>query len=138
MPIKISEDTEFTDVATIAEALRYAASIADVINGSWVLPQESLEAMLSKSLIYKGSLYPLASMFRCRKFIARGWRITAGQMLKIAHQISNVDLNDRAVLREQLIGVDMAYMEQLLTALQNHKGKIDETYLAQLVDEIFE
>ena len=103
-------------------------------------PQEALECMLSKTLIYKGSLYPLASIFRLRKFIARGWRISAGQMLKIMFQISKLDLSDSKALYEQLIGVDQAYMHQLIRALENREPgtRIDATYLASLIDQIFE
>lgn len=102
------------------------------------LKKEAVEAILSKSLVYRGSLYPLASIFRLRKFISRGWRITAGQLLKICWQISELDLKNPTVLREQLIGVDQAYMTQLLSALKENNGKVDATYLAKLVDEIFE
>jgi len=99
---------------------------------------EALESILSKALLYRGSLYPIASLFRIRKFIARGWRITAGQMLKIIWQIKDIDLEDSKVLREQLIGVDQAYMYQLLRALENKEGRVDSTYIAKLIDEIFE
>ena len=102
------------------------------------LPKEALEAILSKSLIYMGSLYPVASIFRTRKFIARGWRITAGQLLKIIYQLQSVDLNNIEVLQEQLMGVDAAYMHQLIQRLQNDGQRIDEAYLAKLIDEIFE
>lgn len=106
-----------------------------------VLNQASLESLLSKSLIYNGSLYPVASLFRIRKFMTRGWRITAGQMLKIIFQVSNIDLNDLNVLRDQLIGVDQAYMHELLEVIKhevNAGKKIDATYLAQLIDRIFD
>ena len=106
--------------------------------GHLQLPPEAMESILSKTLIYRGSLYPLCSMFRIRKFVERGWRITAGQMLKIAYQISHLDLDDRETLKEQLIGVDVTYMYQLLSALQNTQGRVDETYLAKLIDGIFE
>jgi hypothetical protein len=104
-----------------------------------VAPHEALECMLSKTLIYKGSLYPIASLFRIRKFIARGWRISAGQMLKIIFQVSKLNLEDRTVLREQLIGVDQAYMSQLLSTIaENKTDRIDSVYIAKLIDEIFE
>ena len=104
-----------------------------------IVHNDALSSMLAKNLIYRGSLYPIASLFRVRKFLARGWRITAGQMLKIIHQVSKLNLNDRLVLREQLIGVDQAYMSQLLVALENNKTeRIDSTYLANLIDTIFE
>lgn len=102
--------------------------------------QEMLEAVLMKRLIYTGSLYPIASLMRIRKFIKRGWNISAGQILKIAHQLSNVNMNNPAVLKEQIMGVDIAYMHELITALQNREPgqRIDATYLANLVDKIFE
>jgi hypothetical protein len=103
-----------------------------------VLNPEALVSLLTKSLVYRGSLYPLASIFRTRKFIGRGWRVTAGQMLKMVFQLNAVNLDDMAVLREQLIGVDMSYMMELLDALKKVDGKIDATYLAKLVDDVFE
>lgn len=102
------------------------------------LPQEALTAILSKTLVYKGSLYPLASIFRIRKFIERGWRITAGQLLKIMFQISQINLSDKDVMREQLLGVDQAYMNELLGVLAQTDGKIDATYLAKVIDNVFE
>jgi len=110
----------------------------DYARGKLVLPSESLQAMLSKTLIYRGSLYPVSSVFRCRKFLDRGWRITAGQMLKMCHQISQIDLGNSSVLQEQLVGVDAAYMHELIVALKKTEGRIDATYLAKLIDQIFE
>jgi hypothetical protein len=102
------------------------------------LPPAALEAILSKSLIYCGSLYPLCSLFRIRKFLDRGWRITAGQILKISMQISEINLKDRATLYEQIIGVDVAYMHELIRMIETSDQKIDSAYIARLVDEIFE
>jgi hypothetical protein len=105
-----------------------------------ILPQKALLALLTKTLIYTGSLYPIASVFRTRKFIKRGWSITAGQQLKMVYQASGIDWTDIAMVREQLIGVDNAYMGELLRELENRdpKQKLDATYLAKLIDEIFE
>jgi len=104
------------------------------------LPQEALLAILTKSLIYKGSLYPIASIFRIRKFLNRGWRISAGQMLKIMWQINSLKLDDPKVLREQLLGVDQAYMQQILGQLRDLKPheKIDGAYLMSVIDKIFD
>ena len=104
------------------------------------VPATAMEAILSKTLIYQGSLYPVSSIFRMRKFINRGWRITAGQMLKILWQIKDINLDSVPVLRDQLMGVDIAYMSQLISHLTNlPKGtKIDSIYIAKLIDEIFD
>ena len=104
------------------------------------LDAEALECLLSRTLIYRGSLYPVASIFRMKKFLERGWRITAGQQLKIMLQISELNLYDLTTLREQLIGVDMAYMHQLISALKSVEDPslIDGAYIAEIIDRIFE
>ncbi len=101
---------------------------------------DAMEALLSQSLIYRGSLYPIASLFRIRKFLNRGYRITAGQMLKIIWQVNELDLSNKMTLMEQLMGVDIAYMYQLIEHLKNVKAgtKIDSIYIAKVIDEIFE
>jgi hypothetical protein len=103
-------------------------------------PKVALESMLSKTLVYGGSLYPVASLFRIRKFLNRGWRISAGQMLKIIYQVSKLDLDNKQVMREQLVGVDQAYMQQLITAISELKPheKADSAYLPALIDKIFD
>jgi len=108
-------------------------------NQDLVLPAEAMEAMLSRTLIYRGSLYPIASIFRMKKFIERGWRITAGQQLKIMWQISEIDLSNWDTLKEQLTGVDMAYMFQITEALKDVPSeKIDSSYVAVIIDKIFD
>jgi len=106
--------------------------------GKVTVSAETMECMLSKTLKYKGSLYPIASIFRLRKFLARGWRITAGEMLKIVWQLKGINLDDPAVLREQLLGVDQAYMHQLISELSKAEGRVDATYLAKLIDNLFD
>lgn len=106
--------------------------------GGLVLKPEALEALLSKELKYVGSKYPICSIFRTRKFQSRGWSITAGQLFKICHQISQLDLNNFEVLEDQLTGVDTAYFIQIIEALrERNPDKVDETYLLQLIDKVF-
>jgi len=99
--------------------------------------KEALLSTMSKELKYRGSLYPVCSMFRIRKFLERGWTINAGESLRIAFQISKLDLEDINVLRNQLVGVDSTYFNNLIMRLRESKKEITETYLGQLIDEIF-
>ena len=62
--------------------------------GDLTLHKEALESLLSRELRYVGSKYPICSVFRLRKFIKRNWTINAGQILKMAYQISELDLTD--------------------------------------------
>lgn len=104
--------------------------------GFVTLHKAALESMITKELKYVGSLYPLSSIIRMRKFINRGWRINAGQIVKICYQLSLLDLNDLTVLEEQLIGVDYSYFADILDTLKE-SGKMSETYLSSLIDEVF-
>lgn len=104
---------------------------------SLTLRQGALESILAKELRYVGSLYPLCSMFRLKKFIKRGWTITAGEMLKIGWDISKLDLSNPAVLQDQLVGVDYAYFCQVVSCL-NDNQEIDRTYLFEVINRVFD
>ena len=99
---------------------------------------EALESLLTKNLKYQGSLYPLTSILRMKKFLQRGWQINAGEVLKIMFQISQLDLTDIEVLEEQLIGVDVAYFSILLDVLRGvNKEKMTPSYINECIDRVF-
>jgi len=106
------------------------------------LKTKALEATINKQLVYEGSVYPLASMFRIRKFLNKGWYINAADMLKIAFQISELDLKDVKVLEDQLMGVDVAYFRAMVKYLKEEIAK-DPTkvmgfhYLSSLLEKVF-
>jgi hypothetical protein len=107
--------------------------------GKLTLRPQALESLLSRALIYQGSLYPVCSLFRMRKFMERGWRISAGEIVKMAMQISELDLKDPAVLQAQLIGVDAAYFYELIRILNEGRtaGRtVDSSYVIQIIDQL--
>ena len=104
---------------------------------------ESLESLLSRSLVYKGSKYPLASIFRARKFIQRDFNIDAGQYLKMAFQLNEMDLCDPYILEEQLTGVDLLYFLEILSDMRRKMFYDDNfspstEYFIKIVEKIFE
>lgn len=99
---------------------------------------KALECILTKELKYQGSLYPLTSVIRMKKFIARKWTMNAGEVLKMLYQVSELDLKDPVVLEEQLVGVDIAYFSMLIDAIRNvDPKKLDSAYISKLIDKIF-
>lgn len=107
-----------------------------------VLNQPALESLMSRELDYRGSKYPLCSIIRTRKFIRRGWKINAGQYLKMCFQISELDLKNPAVLEDQLTGVDTAYFIQLINRIKHDtkvdpKQEINSIYIVSLIDRMF-
>ena len=105
-------------------------------NNELVLPQPALQSIVTKELIYSGSKFPIASLFRMRKYIERGWTINAGQIVKIAFQINELDLKDPIVLKQQLIGVDMVLFMELFERLAKEDNP-DTSRIVEIIDEIF-
>lgn len=104
-----------------------------------VLNIDALTSLITRQLKYQGSMYPLTSIIRVRKFIKRGWNIGAGELLKIMFQISELDLRDPDVMEEQLIGVDVAYFSTLVDILRNTQGKdMTSSYLNEIIDRVFD
>lgn len=106
------------------------------------LPSKALEAIINKELIYTGSKYPLCSIIRTRKFLSRGYTINAGQYLKMALQLNELDLKDLNVFKDQLTGVDSAYFSQAIEMIakkqeEDSNFKIDNTYLFEIINRIF-
>jgi hypothetical protein len=106
------------------------------------LPSRALEAIINKELYYVGSKYPVCSIIRTRKFISRGWTINAGQYLKMCLQVSELNLKDMKVFKDQLAGVDSAYFMQAIEQIEAMKEKnpdftLDNTYLFEVINRIF-
>lgn len=106
------------------------------------LPAKALECIINKELYYTGSKYPLCSIIRTRKFIERGYHINAGQYVKMAFQLNELDLSDVEVLEEQLTGVDTTYFRTIINALHKHneltgKTEVDNSYLMELINRMF-
>lgn len=98
----------------------------------------ALLCIVNKRLLYTGSKYPLCSLFRLRKFHARGWTYDLGQVLKMAMQVAELDLQNPYVMMDQLVGMDVAYFMKVMDKIRTDGVKsIDATYLARVVDEIY-
>lgn len=107
-------------------------------DGALTLRPAALEALLARELRYVGSRYPICSIIRLRKFIGRGWRVNAGQVLKMVMQAAALDLTDFKVLEDQLTGVDCAYFSQLLDRVKERSpDKVDGAYLVEIIDRMF-
>jgi len=129
-PDKISKNFDFV------HCMCYYEPFSDNL----VVPADAAVSMLTKELKYRGSLYPLASIIRTRKFIKRGWSINAGQYLKMVLQLQKLDLYDLDVLKDQLMGVDTLHFNQMLQQvgdLNAEDGQVDALYLVELIDRFF-
>lgn len=111
-------------------------------NNEVFLPRKALECIINKELFYVGSKYPLCSIIRTRKFIARGYHINAGQYVKMCMQLNALDLTDVRVLEDQLTGVDTTYFQMMIDELRDHMDatgadKVDSQYAMELINKLF-
>lgn len=107
-----------------------------------VTNKAALESILTKQLEYNGSMYPLTSVIRAKKFVTRGWRIGAGEYMKMMFQISLLDLQNVDVLEEQLLGIDVAYFDKLIDILRERyekdpSFKLTPQYFNTLINKVF-
>jgi hypothetical protein len=100
-----------------------------------IMPEASRSA-LANELIYRPGAYPLSSLFRMKKFVERGWNVSIGQMLKLSMQLDLIDYSDSKVLKDQLQGVDVAYVEAFLSKLSNLDNWTTH-HIQDLIDEVF-
>lgn len=104
------------------------------------IKETALMALVNKELLYIGSKYPITSIVRTRKFINRGYSINVGTYLKMCYQISKLDLEDVNVLEEQLFGVDIVILEELVARLKEKSefGKITFEVISEIITECFD
>lgn len=106
------------------------------------LPEKALECIINKELYYIGSKYPLCSIIRTRKYLERGYHINAGQYVKMAFQLNELNLYDLETLEDQLTGVDSGYFAVMINALRkkaNESGEavVDKSYVFELINRLF-
>ena len=112
---------------------------------SWLKPasrltllKDAVICIINRRLHYTNSKYPLASLFRTRKFLKRGWTCSLGEYLKIVFALQSLDLTDVQVLQDQLIGMDAAYFAEIIHAISDADIKtIDTSFIASVVDELY-
>ena len=87
-----------------------------------VLNKFALESILAKELKYIGTFYPVSCLIRMNKFVSKGWRISNSEILKIAYDLSQKNLDSKKVLIEQ---TEMHGMTPLFENLQSGYDRND-------------
>ena len=130
-PAKIHENFDFL----------HATNYYNYGTDELVFNVDAVLAATTGELHYVGSKYPLTSIIRIKKFLARGYTINAGEQLKIMFQLSQLNLTDPVVLSNQLAGVDITYftllINKMIEAGKDPLFKIDSTWLNNIIDGLF-
>lgn len=88
------------------------------------LSDKFLKDLSCKELIVniKG-FYPLATLFRIRKFLHRGYKISGCNIIKLGLLINKLTIRNYKELREQLLGIDTAFLKGLADELMFNLGE---------------
>lgn len=95
-----------------------------VYRNELVLNEDMLMSVLTKELKYRHGKYPVSSLLRLQKYIQRGYTIPTGELIKLALDISKLDLSDAKVFSDQLSGVDLQLSADVLKAANNEFDKV--------------
>lgn len=69
----------------------------------------------ARKLVYLGaSKYPICALWRTKKYQARGYSVPGSTIMHIALSIVRLEINTYKQLKEQLLGIDTMYLQDLL------------------------
>jgi hypothetical protein len=96
----------------------------DFFSGSFYLDENFLPDLSRRDLKFNiKTKYPLSSLFRMRKFVYRGYKISGTEIVKIGLAINNLKIESYSMLKEQLYGIDTLFLKELTDQLLEWAGK---------------
>ena len=122
----------------------------DYFTGDFYMNSLFLEHLAARSMVYNiQGKYPLASLFRLRKYLKKGYTISGTEIIKLGLRINNLKMNNYRDLKEQLQGIDTAFLQELTDALMTpeyadkeydfqHFMEMLNTYMDDILDGIHE
>jgi hypothetical protein len=106
---------------------------------SFVCSPTFMRHLAQRRLVFNVSAgYPICSLFRTRKFTARGYKLSGVEALKIGLSIEKLNMKSFADLRKQMMGIDTLFMKELTEALkkpEQAEQQYDFDKAIQLIEE---
>jgi hypothetical protein len=113
----------------------------DFDTSSFVLGDTFLEHIAARELVYNvNGKYPIASLFRLRKYIRKGYTISGTESIKLALSINALHIQDYKQLKEQLEGIDTLFLKEMTDKLISPsygEKQYDFKEFMNLVQEIY-
>lgn len=94
-----------------------------------------MSSILQKQLVYHHSEYPVSSLFRLKKYVQRGYDINVTSLVKLCFDIGLIDLTNPVVLQEQLTGLDMLILSNIINKFSDNEI-IDRTVIDDVINEV--
>ena len=135
MPEMILEDPQH-----IIDQFDYSIcmGIYDIKQRKFILGETFLEDIARKELRYNIGRYPLASLFRIRKYLQRGYYISGTEIIKIGLAINNLNMRTYGDLKVQLQGIDTLFLRELTDKLLSDEYSEKEYDFMEFIDMINE
>jgi len=94
----------------------------------FVLHEKFLYHLANRRLVYNvDSEFPISSLFRMKRYLQRGFKCAAIDMIKLTLKIHSLHLGDYKELRRQLLGIDVLFLKELTDKLSG-KEYLDKQY----------
>jgi hypothetical protein len=107
----------------------------------FLLNENFLEHVARRELYYNiYAKYPLASLFRMRKYIQKGYSISGSEIIKLGLSVNNLKMENYLDLKKQLQGIDTLFLKELTDTLlkpEYAEKRYDFQVFINLLDEYF-
>jgi len=91
--------------------------IFDFENEEFVCGDRFFPDIAAKKLVYLGkSHFPICAMYRTKKYQERGYSLPGSTIMHIALSIVRLDIRTYKDLKQQLMGIDTMYLQNLLNS----------------------
>lgn len=109
-------------------------AIYDFKENKMIMVNRFLRDLAKKELIFTGSKYPLASLYRVKKYMEKGFHISGIELIKLALTVQNIDIDNEAELGEHIAGFDIMILRDLLNELEEDNDYVYENFIEKLND----
>jgi hypothetical protein len=123
-PRKIMDDFDFT----------VTQGVYKFDEEAFYFGERFLQDVSKRKLVYLGkSHYPICAMYRTKKYQAKGYSCPGSTIMHIALSIVRLEIKTYKQLKEQLMGIDTAYLQGLLGS-EGYGDELPVNYGQFLVD----
>lgn len=110
----------------------------DIIVKDFIFDKNFIRGVLSRELIFNPkTLYPLNSLFRLRKYIAKGYRINNKEFFKIACAVNKLKIETIEDFQNQCFGMSGEIMDEISKYIDdNYRDKTKVIDIIEFVEEL--
>ena len=134
----------FEDVSKIIETFDFTCCMGAFDCGTlqFILHSSFLPDLARRELkINVNAKYPICTLFRVKKYIAKGYKISGTECVKLALAINKLNMKNYQELKEQLNGIDTLFLKELTDKLMSDEYRekdYDFNEFLEMLDNYFE